>query len=299
MLLCDTHADTLYRLQKHPPEAADVSLCCFTGFTRIQVMSLWTGPRGLSGGDEGLLERELEALARLKAQGARQITRLSDAKENEPNVMLSLEGGEPLECGEAGVERITALGVVMAGLVWNHENILAQPARGGNGDGLTRLGKSVARALQKRGVALDVSHLSDAGFMDVWRLGRPFLASHSCCRALRDHPRNLTDAQIRALIRADGYIGVNFYPPFLTNVKTADRRDVLRHIDRICQLGGEKHVGFGSDFDGIDESPEGLRTAADVPALLDDLRQAGYGEAAVQAVAGQNFAAFLRRVHTA
>ncbi len=293
MLLCDTHADTLYRLQERPAEAADVSLCCFSGTTRVQVMSLWTGPTGR---DEGLLARELTALERLKAQGARQITRLCDAKENAPNIMLSLEGGEPLESGEAGVEQLAALGVVMAGLVWNHETALAQPAVGGGTQGLTQLGRDVARALMRRRIALDVSHLNDAGFADVCRLGRPFLASHSCCRALCDHPRNLTDEQIRALIGAGGYIGVNFYPPFLTNEKAAYRRDVLRHIDRICQLGGEKNVGLGSDFDGIDEYPEGLRTAADVPALLDDLAAAGYPQATVRAIAGQNFAAFMQRV---
>ena len=296
MLLCDTHADTLYRLQKHPPEAADVPLSCFAGCTRVQVLSLWTGPHGLVGADETLLSRQLAALERLTARGARQITRLADAVENAPNLMLSLEGGEPLESGESGAAWLHSLGVVMAGLVWNHENALAQPAAGGGTQGLTRRGMEVARALQRRHIALDASHLSDAGFCDVLRLDRPFLASHSCCRALCDHPRNLTDEQLHALIRAGGYIGVNFYPPFLTQNKMADRRDVLHHIDHICQLGGAACVGLGSDFDGIETYPQGLRTAADVPLLLADLRAAGYAEADVTAIAGQNLAAFFARV---
>ena len=105
------------------------------------------------------------------------------------------------------------------GLVWNYRNVSADgvidPREGG---GLTPFGKEVVKAMWEVGMVVDVSHLSEAGFWDLVRMGGgPIVASHSNARALCDHPRILTDDQIRAIAGTGGVIGVNFYPPFLTS----------------------------------------------------------------------------------
>lgn len=131
------------------------------------------------------------------------------------------------------------------------------------------------REMNRKGVLCDVSHLNEAGFWDVIEHSTlPPVASHSNARALCEHTRNLTEAQIRAVIEKKGYIGVNFYSAFLANGRAATLEDVYRHVDAILQLGGEDVVGFGSDFDGIDAWPEGLANPADFPALLNFLPRA-------------------------
>ena len=145
---------------------------------------------------------------------------------------------------------------------------------------------------------MDVSHLNIQGFYDI--LGKtdmPPLASHSCCRALRDHPRNLWDDQLKALFAAGGYVGVNFLPYFLiTPDKPCTIDTVIDHIDHLHQLGGQGKVGFGSDFDGIGEKPEGLDNPSDFPALLEGLRRRGYQEQTIQDIAGRNLLAYYRRI---
>jgi membrane dipeptidase len=195
------------------------------------------------------------------------------------------------------VDVFRALGVRMAALLWNHENALGFPAKSGSRRGLTPYGLEVVRWMQAAGMAVDTSHLNEAGFWSI--LGEtPVapLASHSCCKALRDHFRNPTDAQIRALIARGGYIGVNFYPAFLSADGRADADRVAEHIDHLCQLGGAGIVGFGSDFDGIEVPPKDLRHAGEIPNLLEALRRRGYGEEAVAGIAGGNLLRYYDRI---
>ncbi|MEG1571797.1 MAG: membrane dipeptidase, partial [Clostridia bacterium] len=140
------------------------------------------------------------------------------------------------------------------------------------------------------------SHLNARGTAEVMDADIPPMASHSCARALCDHPRNLTDAQLRALFAIGGYVGVNFYARFLDHSGQADLNRVIDHMVHMCALGGEKCVGLGSDFDGIDEYPEGLRRADDVPKLLEGLRARGFDEPLVRGIAGENFAAYMKKL---
>ena len=127
----------------------------------------------------------------------------------------------------------------------------------------------------------------------------PPIASHSCCRELCDTPRNLYKAQAESIIQKNGFIGVNFYPHFLTKAEKATVEDVVRHIDRFCELGGEHIVGFGSDFDGIEVQPEGLACAADFPNLIEALLKHGYTDAQVRGFAGENLFSALKRAERA
>lgn len=108
-------------------------------------------------------------------------------------------------------------------------------------------------------MAADTSHLNEAGFWDlIDRHSQPPMASHSCAKALCPHFRNLTDEQIRAMVSRGGWIGVNFYPSFLSADGHASVATICDHIDHMCQLGAAKNVGFGSDFDGHRNDARGL-----------------------------------------
>ena len=122
------------------------------------------------------------------------------------------------------------------------------------------------------------------------------MASHSCVRSLCDHFRNLNDDQIEAMVQYGGYIGVNFYPAFLSEDGQATARTVAEHIDSICQMGGAEIVGLGSDFDGIENAPRGLSHPGDLPNLFNELRRMGYSEEALAGIAGGNLRAYFRRI---
>ncbi|MCL2866870.1 MAG: membrane dipeptidase [Clostridia bacterium] len=297
MILCDTHADTLFEMGvkgNRSPLITAASL--LAGGLSLQVLALWSGPDGNAGEPELIVQRELNAFETLLQEGLPQVRNPREAMEGKPALMLSIEGCEVFESGLDAVDRYAERGVRMAALVWNHENKFAKPAKSGSREGLSEDGLSVALHMQRLHMAVDVSHLNEQGFLDLFlKTKAPPLASHSCCDALCPHFRNLTDEQIRIMIRNGGYIGVNFYPLFLTG-GAADIGDVVNHIDHICQLGGSKHVGFGSDFDGIEVTPDGLASPADFPKLPELLRNRGYRDKDVEAIAGLNLLAYFDRV---
>ena len=122
------------------------------------------------------------------------------------------------------------------------------------------------------------------------------MASHSCCRKLCNSTRNLTDDQICALIERGGWIGVNFYTYFINGEPRCMLDDLCDHFVHIAELGGVKHMGFGSDFDGIESSPQGLESPADLPRLIDMLRLRGFSEEEIEGIAGKNFLDYFRRI---
>ncbi len=301
MLIMDSHADTLYAMQnaqRDPVVSLDVTREHLRrpGDVRIQALALFTGPTGLKE-DAGLVARELEMLELLKSEGFRQITRVEEAEAGAANVLLTVEGGEVFHGGVDTVDRFFDLGVRMAALVWNNENQLAYPAIGGSDLGLTDYGREIVARMRALGMAVDVSHMNEQGVKDLLARGGPApLASHSCARALCGHPRNLSDDQLKALFAAGGYVGVNFYPVFLDDSKEADIDRVIDHMAHMCALGGEKHVGLGSDFDGIEIHPKGLRHAGQVHDLLDRMKQRGFGDDLMRDIAGENLARYLASV---
>ena len=300
MYIADTHSDTLYAMgvQHAPADRLMITPQRLReGGVTLQVFALWTGGKGNKGDVAGIVQAELSQVPGLIAAGLRQVTDPADARDGEQCFMLSVEGGEVFEPGIHTVQLYREKGVRMAALLWNNENALGYPAKSGDRRGLTDYGLQVAREMQRVGMAVDVSHLNEAGFYDLFaKTDRPPMASHSCCRALCDHFRNLTDDQLRLMIREGGFVGVNFYPHFLSEDGRADAALVARHIDHICQLGGEEIVGFGSDFDGIETTPDNVRHPGDIPNLLDELRRLGYGDAAIAGIAGKNLKRYFARI---
>ena len=181
----------------------------------------------------------------------------------------------------------------MVSLVWNLPNSLSGSCQ--TGEGLSEKGKEFFRRAQRLGMLVDVSHLSKRGFWDMAELAeKPIVASHSDAFAVCPHPRNLTDAQFRAICDLDGTVGLNLYGPFLTQEKTPTLDDLRRHLDHFLALGGEGHLALGADLDGCEILPEGFAAVDDYNALGDYLVKTGYSDETIQNL----FCNSLRKVVT-
>jgi membrane dipeptidase len=191
---------------------------------------------------------------------------------DEIGAVLSLEGADALAGNPVYTRILYYLGVRFIGITWNYANWAAdgilEPRKGG----FTRKGRNLIKECNELGMLLDVSHLSVRGFWELAELSQaPFIASHSNVLAICPHPRNLDDQQIRAIIQTDGRIGITFVPRFVKQRGPVSISDVLKHIDHVCSLGGVRHVGFGSDFDGIEEWVTGLEHAGKYEMLAEEL----------------------------
>ncbi|CAM3733049.1 dipeptidase [Mesobacillus thioparans] len=179
--------------------------------------------------------------------------------EQEIGAVLTLEGCDAIGQDLLKLRTLIRLGVRSVGLTWNFGNYCADGAMEERGAGLTKFGRQVVQLLNETGTACDVSHLSERGFWDVLEVSDRVFASHSNSFKICQHPRNLRDDQIKALIERDSVMGITFVPEFLSGKKeSASIDDILRHLEHVCALGGENHVGFGSDFDGIDFTVKNL-----------------------------------------
>jgi len=218
--------------------------------------------------------------------------------------ILHLEGAEPIDPDCVALRMLHRLGLRSLGLVWSRPNRFGTGTpfvgRGSPdlGPGLEPAGPGLVDACVQLGVAVDLAHLNERGFWEVAeRIGdrRPLLVTHSNAHALSPSPRNLTDAQIRAVAQSGGVIGLNFHVGFLTADTTkppdAGRELVLRHLDHIAGLVGTEHVALGSDFDGA-TMPVGLADVSAVQALLALFAGAGYAAEDICRIAHAN----LRRV---
>ena len=170
--------------------------------------------------------------------------------------MLTVEDGACLDGELSRLQTMFDLGVRLITLTWNYENCLGfpnSPDPALHARGLKDFGLETLAEMDRLGILVDVSHLSEGGFWDVVRENKkPFVASHSCARALCDHSRNLTDEQLRALGDCGGVCGVNFYSQFLrAGAEHTANEDILRHMAHIADHAGMEAVALGSDFDGI------------------------------------------------
>ena len=299
MIISDTHCDTLYMRALQPQETPCVTMeNMIKGGMSLQTCTLFAGSKGMSDHPHDKALAEYAAFERLaKDEGWEKVDSPLQAEEGKVKILLSIEGGEIFEGSVERVHEFHARGIRMAALTWNNENEIGHPAKHGSKEGIKPQGWEILRAMAGLGMAADTSHLNEAGFWDlIDRHSQPPMASHSCAKKLRPHFRNLTDEQIRAMAARGGWIGVNFYPWFLGDSEDACIEDIVNHIDHMCQLGAYKHVGFGSDFDGIEVRPRDCRSPADVPKILDALRRRGYSEEAVEDIAGRNFLDYYRRL---
>jgi membrane dipeptidase len=211
--------------------------------------------------------------------------------------ILSIEGAEPL-MGDLSVLRVFyKLGVRMLSLTWNWRTPFADGLAAKRAESkLTDLGVEAIREMERLGIVYDVSHLSDSCFWDVVEVKKgPFIASHSNCRAVCDHQRNLTDVMIKALADHGGVMGMNFAPAFVDKEKATVEK-LVDHIDHIVDLVGPDHVGLGSDFDGIRTTPEGLEDVSKMPNITRELVRRGYSDDDIKKILGGNHLRVFKEV---
>ena len=210
---------------------------------------------------------------------------------NTHQAMLTLEGGSLIDSLEM-VDYLLEKQFKVITLTWNDSNRLATSAVSGDVSGLSPFGCEVLRKMNDSAMVADLSHASDKTFWDVMGLTqKPVLVSHSNSRTLCNHPRNITDDMFRALMENGGVLGINFYPPFLG--KNASLETIFSHMEHFLELGGENHLGFGSDFDGVDCLPYGISDISSYEAILSEMKRRGYSQSLIEKIFYKNMMRIL------
>ena len=214
--------------------------------------------------------------------------------ENKIACLLSLEGAEPLEDCPDTLDIFFKLGVRCLSLTWNKRNYFADgTGMGGEAGGLTRLGRRLIDKTYELGIILDLAHLSSRCFNEALDLVKhPPIVSHANSRHLCDHPRNLSDEQVKAVVEKKGVIGLSFNAPFISGDSTATLDQLLDHYVHLADIAGVSHLAIGSDFDGIEYPVDELRDASCYGKLIEGLYGRGYSSVEVDLIAGGN----LRRL---
>lgn len=217
---------------------------------------------------------------------------------------FSFEGSAPLAGKPEAVKRWYDRGVRVFGLVHSHDNALASssgiaPRIPKKQKGLTPQGREFVQAVMDVNGLVDISHSSDAVVADVLELAKtnhaPVVATHSNCRALRSHARNLTDEQLRAIGESGGMVGVNFHGDYLVAGRPPKLSDVVAHLKHAIAVAGIEHVAIGSDFEGGITPPKELETVKGLPLLADALRASGLTDAEITQVFSGNARRLLCR----
>lgn len=241
--------------------AGDCALQCFAVFSRESSTAAY--------------ERALRYIASFQAAKAE----LLSAR---VTPVLSIENGGIAEGDLSRVERLISSGAELFGFTWNDENCFGYPC--GEGGGLKPFGKTAAEALCSRKVVIDVSHLSDKGVSEAAEIAAryhvPIAASHSLCRAVEPHKRNLRDEEIRTIANTGGVVGVNFVRAF------AGRAGLGAHVKHLLNTGGEDAIAVGSDFDGT-IAPI-YRNAGEMPRFFEAMKKAGLTARQIEKLALKN-----------
>jgi membrane dipeptidase len=297
-----------------------------------QFFSIWINPETVKP-DSWFAEsvRQIEAVQEMARKNAGAVALARTAADVRANaargvfsVLFGVEGGHSLLPGteEEQIEhlrRFAQLGARYMTLTWSNSN----PIGGASGDegervGLTPFGRRVIEEMERLGIVVDVSHVSDPLFWDAIRtVKKPVIASHSSARTLANVPRNMTDAMIKAVAANGGAVCVNFFSGFLDaahfeaakkyfpQMKTLSPAQAQRflkdkglppvslarladHVDHIVKLSGPEHACLGSDFDGIPTTPSGMEDASRLPALTAELRRRGYTPDQLEEILGGN-----------
>lgn len=218
------------------------------------------------------------------------------------SALLTLEEGDVVFKDLAMLRTYYRLGVRMICLTWNYPNSIGYPNFTPNTDherndmlritnttkGLSEFGISYIKEMERLGIIIDVSHLGDKGFYDVFNnTTKPFVASHSNARAICNVARNLTDDMIVKLASRGGVMGINYCQDFLANDGNGNIESIIKHIDHIVKVGGINCVGLGSDFDGISKRDD-LNNASMMQDLYNALVNHGYSQEDIEKIFYKN-----------
>jgi membrane dipeptidase len=256
---------------------------------------------------------------------------IKNKNDNKMSAILSIEEGGALEGKIENLKHFYDLGVRLITLTWNYKNEIGYPhcykettkneidnqhcyknitkneidyqdcykettknnIIKTSSLGLTEFGVEVVQNMQNLGMIVDVSHLNDEGFQDVYELSqksnKPFVASHSNARSITNHSRNLSDDMIKKLAQTGGVMGINFSSDFLKeNEEDYTKIEyMIEHINHIKKIGGIDVIALGSDFDGIDSEVE-IKDASQMMKLYDALKKEKYTEEEIEKIAYKN-----------
>ncbi|MDR3258133.1 MAG: dipeptidase [Fusobacteriaceae bacterium] len=196
-------------------------------------------------------------------------------KQNKISAILTLEEGGIIDDRLEKIDELYKMGVRLITLTWNFENCIGYP----NSDeeqimnaGLKPFGREVIEKMNDIGILIDVSHLSDGGFWDIVKLSsKPFVASHSNSRTIKNARRNLTDPMLKVIADKGGVVGINFYNKFLGDSEIGTISQMITHIKYIKKIAGIDVIALGSDFDGFDSRCE-IRDSSEFGKLVDLLK---------------------------
>ncbi|MBQ9668020.1 MAG: membrane dipeptidase [Prevotella sp.] len=219
-------------------------------------------------------------------------------REGRKSIMLGIENGLAIEGSLDNLRHFARRGIVYMTLCHNGDNDICDAAsRSANTHGgVSPFGADVIREMNRLGIMVDLSHGGEHSFYDALDISsQPIVCSHSSCRALCDHPRNLTDDQMRALASKGGVCQVTLYPGFLRKDGEATILDAMAHLDHAVEVMGIEHVGLGTDFDG-DGGVPGLADASELTNYTRQLLQRRYSEEDIQRLWGGNFLRVMQQV---
>ena len=218
-------------------------------------------------------------------------------RQGRKSIMLGIENGLALGGQLQNVAHFADRGVVYITLCHNGDNDLCDSARGSNTHGgVSQFGEQVIGEMNRLGLMVDLSHAAEKSFYDALDISQtPIVCSHSSCRALCDHPRNLTDDQMHRLAARGGVMQVTLYNGFLVKDGEATILDAMTHLEHAISIMGIDHVGLGTDFDG-DGGIRGLRDSSELLQFTRQLLARRYAECDIQKIWGGNFLRVMSQV---
>ena len=216
------------------------------------------------------------------------------------SIMLGIENGLAIEDDIRNIAHFAQRGIVYITLCHNGDNAICDSARGTQTHGgVSAFGEQVIREMNRLGVMVDLSHGAETSFFDALSISQtPIVCSHSNCKALCDVPRNLTDAQLKALAQAGGVAQITLYHGFLRKEGEADIRDAMAHLNHAIDVMGIDHVGLGTDFDG-DGGIKGLADASELINFTTALLRQRFSKADIKKIWGENWLRVMRQVQAA
>lgn len=216
------------------------------------------------------------------------------------SIMLGIENGLAIEDDIRNIAHFAQRGIVYITLCHNGDNAICDSARGTQTHGgVSAFGEQVIGEMNRLGVMVDLSHGAETSFFDALSISQtPIVCSHSNCKALCDVPRNLTDAQLKALAQAGGVAQITLYHGFLCKEGEADIRDAMAHLNHAIDVMGIDHVGLGTDFDG-DGGIKGLADASELINFTTALLRQRFSKADIKKIWGENWLRVMRQVQAA
>ena len=220
-------------------------------------------------------------------------------------VVYGMENGAPIENKLSNIKVFSDMGINYITLAHSKSNHISDSSYDSNKNwgGLSPFGRKVVAEMNKQGVMIDISHVSDAAFYEVLKLTKtPVIASHSSLRHfVPGFERNVSDDMLRELAKNEGVIQICFGSEFIAEKKKNPNlvvtvKDVADHIDRVKKLVGIDHVGIGSDYDGWRNFPVGLEDTSTYPNLIKELLNRNYTKEEIEKIFGGNLLRVWREV---